>query len=144
MLAAPKATAPPRNLPRITSETKTPFYSAPRRHKQCLLIILSELKRQRDSIRTIRKVGMIKIVAIAAPTGPGLRVLPRPLESIRPRPWLEMIMAATSQRVGKIKTWAGTPVTSVTKRPILPTNVLSPVSQKTSIGLGNLFVGDWC
>ena len=30
------------------------------------------------------------------------------------------------------------------KKPILPSNALSSGGQKTSIGLGNLLVGDWC
>ena len=54
-----------------------------------------------------------------------------------------MIMAATSQRVRKIGTWARPPVTIVIKIAISPTNALTLVSQKTSIGFANLFVGNW-
>ena len=55
-----------------------------------------------------------------------------------------MTMTAIGQRNKKIKTWARPSVTTVTKKAILSTNVISPASQKTSIGIGNLFVGDWC
>ena len=54
--------------------------------------------------RTIRRVGTIEIVAIVAPAAPGLRAPPRPLGSTQPRPWLEMIVAATNQHVGKTGT----------------------------------------
>ena len=144
MFNAPKATTPPQNLLRITPGIEAPFHSAPRRHKPCLLIVPSKLRPHRDRTGTIRRVGTIGIVAIAAPVAPGLKASSLPLGSIRPRPRLEMIVATTSQRVGKIGKWAGPPITTITKRAILPTNALSPACQKTSIGLGNLVVGDWC
>ena len=80
MLAAPGATAPPRNLPRITSETKAPFRSAPRRHESCFLIA-PILLRPKDLVKTTRKIGAIRIVAIAALAALGLRVPFRPLGS---------------------------------------------------------------
>ena len=96
MLPALKATAPPQNLPRIIPGTKTPFCSAPKRHKPCLFIVSSELRPWRDHAKTIRRVGTIRIVAITAPAASGLRALPRPLESTWPRLRLEIIVAATS------------------------------------------------
>ena len=144
MLAASKATAPPRNLPNITPRTKAPFCSAPKRHKLCLLIVLSELKPQKDRARTIRRVDTIAIIAIAALAALGLRAPSQPLGSTPPRPRLKMIVVVTSQRVGKIGTWAKSLVTTVIRKAILPTNALSSASQKTSIGLGDLLVGDWC
>ena len=144
MLAAPRATAPPWNLPKITPGTKAPFCSAPKKYKLCFLIVSNKLKPQRDRVGTTKRIGTIKIVAIAASAPLGLRALPRPLGSAQPRSRLEMIVAATSQRIGKIGTWAGPPVTIVTWKAILPTNALSPVSQKISISLGDLRVGEWC
>ena len=144
MLAIPKATALPQNLPRITPGTKAPFRSAPKRHKPCLFIVLNKLKPWRDRVGTTRKVDTIGIVAIAAPVALGLSTLPWLLGSIQPRPRLKMIVAATSQCVKKIRTWAKPPVTIVTRKAILPINALSPLSQKTTIAFGNLLVGDWC
>ena len=143
MLAASGATAPFSNLPRIIPGTKAPFRSALTRHKPCLLIALS-LPRPRNLARTTKKVGAIGIVAIAALTAVGLRASPRPLGSTQPRLRLKtiVIVAATGQY--KIETWAKPPITMVTRKSILLTNVLSPASQKTSISLGNLLVGDWC
>ena len=144
MLAVLEATAPPQNRSSITPGTKAPFYSALTRHETCLLIALSP-QRPKDVIRTIRKVGAIKIVAISAPATLGLRAPPRPLGSIQPSYWFNkiVIVAATGQHVGKIKTWAEASVIIVTRKAILPINTLSLASQKTSIGLDNLFVGDW-
>ena len=144
MLAIPGATPPPQNLSKIISRTKAPFCSAPRRHKPCFFIVLSKLKTQRDRAGTTRKVDIIRIVAIAAPAAPGLRTSLQPLELIQPSPQFEMILAATSQHVGKIGTWARPPMTNVTKRAIWPINALSSASQKTNISLGNLLVANWC
>ena len=144
MLAASEATTLPWNLPKIIPGTKAPFCSAPKRHEAYLLIIPSELKPWRDRARTIRRVGTIEIVAITAPTTPSLKAPPRPLRSTRPRLRLEIIVAATSQCVGKLEIWAGPPVTIITRKTILLTNAISLTSQKTSISLGNLLVGDWC
>ena len=144
MFAAPKATALPQIISRITPRTETSFCSALIRHKPCLLIASSP-PRAKDLARTTRKVGAIEIVAIAVLVTLDFRALSRLLRSIRPRSRLKtiVIVAATGQRVGKIGTWARPPITTVTRRAILPTNALSLVSQKTSIGLGNLLVGDW-
>ena len=144
MLAVSRATAPPWNLSKNTPGTKVFFCSAPKRHKPCLLIIPSELRPRKDRKKTTRRVGGIKIVTLAAPAAPGLKAPPRPLRSTQPRLWLEMIviMAATSQRIGKIRTWAWPPVTIITRKSILLTNVLCLTSLKTSIGLDNLFAGD--
>ena len=144
MFAIPKATVPLQNLSRITPGTETLFSSAPRRHEPCFFIIPSELRPRKDRAGTIRKVGTIGIVAIAVPAVPGLKALLQPMGSTQPRSRLKMIVAATSQCVEKIETWAGPPVTTVTRRAILPTNTQSPASQKTSIDLGDFFVGDWC
>ena len=144
MLAAPEATAPPQNLPRITSRTKAPFCSAPKRHEPCLFIFSSKLRFRRNRAGTIKRVGTIIIVAIAASAAPGLKALLQPLGSTQPRPCLKMIVAASSQCIGKIGTWARLPITTVTRRAILPTNALSPTSKKTSIGLSNFLVADWC
>ena len=144
MLTSPKATALPWNLPKITPGTKVLFYSAPKRHKLCLLIVLNKLRFRRDRAKIIKKVGTIEIVTIAAPAVPSLRAPSQPLELTRLIPRLEIIVATTSKCVKKIGTWAGPLVTTVTRRAILPTNALSPTSQKTSIGLGNFLVGDWC
>ena len=78
------------------------FYS--QKDKPCVFIVLSELRPWKDRAGTIRRVSTIEIAAIAAPTAPGLRAPPRPLGSAQPRPWLEMIMAATNQHVGVIGT----------------------------------------
>ena len=144
MFAAPKTTTLPQNLPRTTSGTKTLFRFAPKRHKPCLLIVSSELRSWRDRAGSIRRVGTIKMVAIAASAAPSLRAPPRLLGSTQPRPRLKIIVAATNQHVGKIGTWARTPVTTITRKPIFPINALSLASQKTSIGLGDFFVGDGC
>ena len=141
MLATTRATAPPRNLPEITRGTKVPLRSAHRRHEPCLFIALSS-PRPKNLVGTTRKIGTIGIIAIAAPAALGLRAPPRPLGPTQPRPRLKIIVAATSQRIEKIGTWAGPSVTTVTKKAILLTNALSPVSEKTSIGLGNLLVDD--
>ena len=144
MFAALKATTPPQNLPRITPGTKAPFCSAPRSHESCLLIVSSELRPWKDRAGTIKRISTIGTVAIAAPAASGLKALLRPLRSSRPKPRLEMIMAAIKQRIGKIGTWGGPPVTTVTKKALLPTNALSSASPKTSIGLGNLLIDDGC
>ena len=146
MLAVPRAIAPPQNLPKNTPRTKVPFCSALRRHKPYLLIIPSKLRPRRDCAGTTRRVGTIEIVAIAAPVAPGLKAPPRLLESIWLRRRLKtiVIVVATGQRNEKIRTWARPPFTTVTRKAILPTNAQSSASQKTSIGLGNLLVGDWC
>ena len=145
MLAAPRATALPWNLPRIIPRTKTPFRSTITRHKPCLLITPS-LPRLKNLAGTTRKVGAIRIVAIATSVALGLKAPPRSLGSIRPRPRLKtiVIVAATGQRIRKIKTWAKPFVTIITKRGILLTSAPTITSQKTSIGLGNLYVDDWC
>ena len=145
MLAAPGAIASPQNLPRIILRTKVLFCSAFTRHKPCPLIALSPT-RPRDFAGTTRKVGAIEIVAIAATPALDLRASPRLLRSIRPKPQLEIIMivAVTGHHIRKIGTWARSPITIVTRRGILLTNASSPTSQKTSIGFGNLLVGDQC
>ena len=138
MLAAPGATALPQNLPRIIFETKAPFCSAFTRHELCLLIAPSP-PRPKDLAGTTRRVG-----AIAAHTASSFRTLRWPLESTKPRPWLEtiMIMGATGQRVGKTRNRLKSLVTIITRRDILLTNALNSTSQKTSINLGNLHIGD--
>ena len=141
MLATPETTASSQNLSKITSKTKASFRSAAKRHKPFHLIATSP-SRPKDLAKTTRRVGAIGIVAIAAPATLGFMAPPQPLGSTQSKFPLEMIMLATSQRIGKIGTGAGPLVTTVTKRAILPTNALSPTSQKTSIGLGNLFIGD--
>ena len=144
MLAVPGATAPPQNLQKIIFETKTLFSSVLTRHKPCLLIA-PKLPRPRDLTRTTRRVGAIETIAIAAFAALGLRVLPRPWESTQLRPRLKTIAieVAAGQRVIKIRTWARPPVTTITRKVILPTNALSFASNKTSIALGNLLVGAW-
>ena len=144
MLAIPKASALPQNLPRITLRTEAPFRPASRSHKPCFLIVANKLRPWRDRAGTNRRVSTIGIFAIATSTALGLTTLPRPLGSTRPRFWLEIIVAANSQRIGKIGIWVGPLVTTIIRKAILPTNALSPASEKTSIGLGNLLVGDWC
>ena len=144
MLAAPEATILPQNLPKIIPRTKTPFCSALKKHEPCLLIVSSELRLRRNRIGTIRRVGIKRIIAIAAPVASSLSGLPRPLGLTRPRPRLRMILAVTSRYVGKIRKWAKPFITTIIRRAILQTNALSPASQKTSIGLGDLVVGDWC
>ena len=67
MLAAPRATAPPQNLLKIIPGTKTSFRSATRRHKPCLLIILSKLISLKNRAGTTKRIGIIKMVAIATP-----------------------------------------------------------------------------
>ena len=96
MLAAPKTTAPPRNLPRITPGTEALFRSTPKRHKPSLLIAPSELRPRRDRAGIIRRVGTIEIVAIADPAASSLKAPSRLLGSTQPRPRLKIIVAATS------------------------------------------------
>ena len=55
LLAAPEATIPLWNLPRITPTTKALFCSASRRYEQCFPIILSELRPWRDPRRDYQK-----------------------------------------------------------------------------------------
>ena len=145
MLAALGATAPPQNLLKIIFGTKTPFCFALTRHKPCLFIALNPAI-PRDLAGTTRRIDLIGIIAIVAPAILGLRALPWALGSTQPRLQLKtiVIVAATGQCVGKIGTRAGPPITIITKSGILLTNILSPVSLKTSIDLGNLLVGDWC
>ena len=144
MLTVPGATAPPQNLPKDTPGTKVLFCSPTRRHKPCFPIVLSELKPRKDRAETTRGVGVIKIVAIAAPAALGFRALSRQLRSSQPRLRLKMTMIAINQYDEKIKTWARPLVTIVTRRAILPTNTLSLRSQTTSIGLCDFLVSDCC
>ena len=145
MLTALRAITPPQNLPKITPKTKASFCSVFPRHKLCLLIAPSS-PRPRNLAGTSKRVDVIGIVAIAAPAAPGLKVPPWPLESTWPIPRLEtiVIVAAIGQYVEKIRTWARPPLIIVTRNGILLTSAPSPTSQKTSIGLGDLHVGDWC
>ena len=146
MLAVLKATAPPWNLPKNTSGTEILLRSAPRRHKPFLFIVPNKLKPWKNCAGTTKKVGAIRIVVIAVPMAPGFTAPSRPLRSTRPRPRLEtiVIVVAIGQRNKEIRTWARPPNTTIIKRAILLINALSSASQKTSTGLGNFFVGDWC
>ena len=143
MLAAFGVTAPPWHLSRITFGTKASFCFAFKRNKPCFLIVPS-LPRPRNFAGTTKKIGAIGIVAIAAPAALGLWALPQLLWSIQARPRLEINVTATGQRVKKIKTWSGLLVITVTRKNISLTNVPSFTTKKTSIGLGNLLVGEWC
>ena len=145
MLAAPRATALPQNLPKIIPGTKAPFHSILTSHELGFLIVPS-LPRLRNLTRTTRRIGAIRIVTIAAPAAAGLKASPWSLRSTQPRSRLEtiVIVAATGQRIRKIRIWVRSPIIIIIWRDILLTNVLSPVSQKTSIGLGDLLIGDWC
>ena len=110
--------------------TKASFRSATRKHEPCFFIASSP-PRPRDFSRTTRKIGSIKILAIAGLTGPGLRTLPRPPGLMQPRPRLEtiVIVAATGQCNEKIRTWARPYIITVTSKAILPTNAPSPTNQ---------------
>ena len=144
MLTAPRASVLLQNLSKNTPGNKVLLRFALKRHKPWLLIIPSELKPRRDCAGTTRKVSAIKIVAIAALVASGLKILPWPLRSTWPRPRLKtiVIVAAVRKRIEKIRTWARSPVITLIRRAILPTNALSSVSQTTNIGFANLLVGD--
>ena len=144
MFATPSATALPQNLPSITPGTKAPVHSSLTRHKPCFFIAPSP-SRLKNLVKTTRKIGAIGIIAITAFAVLGLRAPPRLLGSKRPRSRLKtiLIVVATGQRIGKIRTWAKLLVTIITRRSILQTSASSRTSQKTSIRLGNFHIDEW-
>ena len=128
MLAVSWATILPQNLAKNTTMTKVFFYSALRRHKPYRFLIPGKMRPWKDRGGTTRRIGGIKMVAIAASAAPGLRALSGRLESTRPKPQLEIIVTTIGQRDKKIKTWIKPPVTIITNKAILPTNALNLVS----------------
>ena len=95
--------------------------------------------------KTIKTIGAIeKAVVIVALATQDFQTPPHSLESTRPIFSLEMTETTTSHQSRKTKTWLKLSVTIVIRKSILLTSALSLTSQKTSIGLGNLYVSDCC
>ena len=95
--------------------------------------------------KTIKTIGAIeKIIVIVAFAAQDFQTSSQPLESTRQIFWLGMTKIATGHQSGRTRTWLKSPITIVTRKDILLTNIPSLINQKTSIGLGNLHVGDWC
>ena len=92
---------------------------------------------------TIKTRGVIeKAVVIVALTAQDFQAPPQPLKSIQPIPWLGMTETATGYQSGRTRTWLKSLIIIVTRSSILLTSAPNPTSQKTSISLGNLNVGD--
>ena len=93
--------------------------------------------------KTIRMIGAIKkAIVIIALAASNFWALPQSVNSIQPIPLIGTAVIATGHWSKKTRFWVKSLVTIITRKSFLLTNTPSPISQKTNIGLSNLYVGN--
>ena len=132
-----------KNVPRKKFSTRTVLGI---RSINCTLLNASKIPRPWIGLgRTIRTIDAIKkAVVIMAFVAQDLQPLLELLGLIESILLLKTIVTAIGHQSRRIKTLVKLPITIVTRKDILLISILSLTSQKTSIGLGNLYISDWC